>query len=386
MTKIKSMIVCSSGYPTETDSICPFVEQIVNTYSQKGISVTVVSPQSIVKHILRGNELHPRKRVYSYKNGLPITVYQPYVLSFGTRFEKMNSFLRDISVYYTLKRKHILADICYGHFWHHAYSLYKYARKNNIPLFVVSGEAKISLHKLHKPSTIVNFLNYVKGVVCVSTKNKEESVEDGLLLDLNKCIVIPNAIDNTLFKQLDRDSLRLKFGINKDDFVVAFVGWFDSNKGVQRLSEAIEQIQNPNVKSFFIGDNRDSGNMNPSCSGILHIGRLPHNQIPKYLNAADVFVLPTLHEGCNNAIIEAMACGLPIISSDRSFNEDVLNETNSIKIDPMNVGQIAKAINTLYFDQKLRNQLSTGALITAETLTTDKRADKIIQFIESKIK
>ena len=133
--RIKSMIVCSSGYPTATDSICPFVEQIVNAFSIKGISVTVIAPQSIVKHWLRGAELHPQKRVYKYQNGQPITVYQPSVLSFGSGFERLNTILRDRAVYRTLKKKHVKADVCYGHFWHHAYSLFKYANKSPITQF-----------------------------------------------------------------------------------------------------------------------------------------------------------------------------------------------------------------------------------------------------------
>lgn len=382
---IKSIILCSSNYPTETDSVCPFVEQIVNALSLKGIKVTVVAPQSIVKHWLRGTELHPKKRVYTYQNGLPITVYQPTVLSFGGRFERWNSIMRDKAVYRTLKKNRVKADICYGHFWHHAFSLYKYAKKNTIPLFAVSGEAHISCHEIKKPYELAPFIDYVKGLICVSNKNRDESLEVGLLIDEGKCKVIPNAIDNTLFRVLDKQSLREKHGIRDEDFVVAFTGWYDHNKGVMRVSDAIKKIGDSNIKSFFIGDGRDGDGLQPDCDGILHKGRLAHEKIPEYLNMADVFVLPTLAEGCNNAIIEAMACGLPIISSNRSFNWDVLNEKNSILVDPMNVDEIASAIKTLKENKKKRDAMSRVVLETAAGLTIDKRAEKIISFIESRI-
>lgn len=383
--KINSILVSATGYPTPTDAVAPFVEQIVNAFSLNGISVTVVAPQSIVKHWLRGNELHPKERVYTYKNGLPITVYQPYSLSIGNRFSKINAWLRERAVHRELRKRKIKPDVCYGHFWEHAYSLYEYSKKNSIPLFVVSGESKISLHELKTPKQLAGFIDYVKGVICVSTKNKDESVEDKLLKDISKCIVIPNAIDNDLFYQKNKLELREKHGIANDDFVIAFTGWYDRNKGVSRVSDAIKKIGDKNIKAVFIGDSRDGNGLQPDCDGILHKGRLPHEQIPDYLNMADAFVLPTLREGCCNAIIEAMACGLPIISSNLPFNWDVLNDKNSIMVDPMNVDEIASAIVELKSNRSKLESMSNAALETAAGLTIEKRAEKIINFIESRI-
>lgn len=118
---------------------------------------------------------------------------------------------------------------------------------------------------------------------------------------------------------------------------------------------------------------------------MLFDGRLLQQDIPVYLNAADVFVLPTLAEGCCNAIIEAMACGLPIISSNLPFNWDVLNDKNSILIDPNNIKQIADAIQRLRDCPELRFKMSEEALKTARELTIDKRAMRIIEFINNKI-
>ena len=87
--------------------------------------------------------------------------------------------------------------------------------------------------------------------------------------------------------------------------------------------------------------------MQPDCEGILFKGKLPHEEIPLYLNTADVFVLPSLAEGCSNSIVEAMACGLPVISSDLSFNYDILNADNSILVNPNDVGEISAAIKKL---------------------------------------
>ena len=103
------------------------------------------------------------------------------------------------------------------------------------------------------------------------------------------------------------------------------------------------------------------------------------------LSAADVFVLPTLSEGCCNAIIEAMACGLPIISSNLPFNDDILWDDNSIRIDPMNIDDIRNAISLLKEDQQMRENFSKASLKHAASLNIEKRAKNILEFMSERI-
>ena len=110
-----------------------------------------------------------------------------------------------------------------------------------------------------------------------------------------------------------------------------------------RLSKALNNLNDPSIKAMFIG----AGPQVPDYKQIIHQGIVDHSVLPDYLNCADVFVLPTINEGCSNSIIEAMACGLPIISSDMSFNHDILDDKNSLLIDPRNIGEIAKAIRMI---------------------------------------
>ena len=107
-----------------------------------------------------------------------------------------------------------------------------------------------------------------------------------------------------------------------------------------------------------------------------------------YLNAADFFILPTLAEGCCNAIIEAIACGLPVISSDLPFNRDILDESNSILVDPTDITSIQEAIVRLYENIDLRKQLSYGSIQKAKSLAkewhavTNVNEEKAIQYVK----
>ena len=363
------------GKYNKTDFV--FVKNLVDAIAALGNDCHVIAPFSITHY----HRFSSPKEKYTQGKGT-ITVYRPGYLSFS-KFHigkfRFSDWTHKRAIHKAFRMLIEKPDIIYGHFWNSAYDGYDYARQNNIPLFVATGESKLS-EMFHPKANQTEFSNYVSGVICVSSKNRDESIAMGLTT-ANKCAVFPNAIEADLFRKMDKNQCRGQIGIPQNVFVVAFVGWFNERKGIKRVSEAIKTIKGQNVYSFFIG----KGELEPDCENILFKGSLPHNQIPIYLNAADVFVLPTLHEGCCNAIVEALACGLPIVSSDLPFNWDVLDETNSIMVDPNNLKEIASAISVLRDNKELREQLSKGALHKAESLTISQRANAIMKFIESKI-
>jgi len=376
MSDVKNICVVSPGYPTENDADYPFVGQLCREFIKQNVNVKVVCPQSITSAIIHKKKLHPLHRVETIAGFGNVEVFQPLYISLPARFAKFNVLSKCLSAKF-LRKIVSDCDACYCHFWS-SVILGDYLFKNvDKPLFVATGESDVK-RLLGTSLDYVRKIKRVKGVIAVSTKNLEESVSLGLAEKCNSQ-VFPNSVDCKLFCVKDKISSRLELGIPQESFVVAFVGGFIERKGVLRLSEALSRIDG--VHSVFIG----SGNQNPSCPNILYKGPVPHCNVPLYLNASDIFVLPTLKEGCCNSIVEAMACGLPIISSNLPFNWDVLNENNSILIDPTKVDEIRRAIVRMRDDLYARRKLSKGALETAQTLTIDLRARKILHFINSKL-
>ena len=274
-------------------------------------------------------------------------------------------------------------DVFYGHFFFQGYHALPEAIRRNKPIVVASGETEVT-YRSEYAAHIKEFLMHLKGIICVSTKNKEEATAAGLT-DGGNCVVLPNSVDSTLFKKMDKKECREKLGFPQNEFIVAFVGYFTYRKGSRRVSDAITMLKDEQIKSIFIGRNNDGDDVEPNCEGILFKGSMDHDNIPTYLGASDVFVLPTRAEGCPNAVVEALACGLPVISSDRKFNYDVCNETNSILVEPDDVEAISVAIKKLKDDPILREKLSKGALKMARTLTITERAKRIIIFIKQQI-
>ncbi len=382
------ILFSTEKYPTPDLPFAAFVAELCRELTRQGHEITVISPQSITPWLRGKSKLIPRFSIEKvdcgneYRN---IEIHSPYYISISNNAvaQKISIWLRNKAVC-RAARKLMKPDVCYAHFWTNGDSIANYARKNNIPLFVATGEDTIYFHHQMSKNHVSYIKKSTKGVICVSTKNLEESVNAGFA-DRNDCIVLPNAVDDRLFYKRDKKSLRQELGFNEDDFIVAFVGRFDNRKGVKRVSDAIKSIADPQIKSIFIGGSEFGSSEQPNCDGILFKGRLPHEKIPIYLSASDVFVLPSLAEGCSNVIVEAMACGLPIISSDLPFNYDILDENNSFLINPKDVKAIAYHINLLKNDKKLCARMGECALQTASSLTISKRASKIVEFIKARI-
>ena len=176
-----------------------------------------------------------------------------------------------------------------------------------------------------------------------------------------------------------------KLGIKDGDFVISFVGGFIPRKGPDRIAQAIRVLNDSHIKVLFIGKPFPGYAYDFDCPGIIFKGPLDHELIPQYVNCSDVFVMPTQKEGCCNAVVEALAIGVPVISSNRPFNEDILNDSNSILVDPDDVEALAEAIKTLRDNVELRMSMSEYSLSRHEEYSIAGRAKKILSFIDKRI-
>lgn len=369
-------IVCG-GYPTQDDPAYAFIRPVVVAMADMGITCTVISPQNILGQMKRKKNKRPVEWFDQTESGNTVRILQPYFPSFSKlkiKGNSISSLVWDSVVRNTLNRYDLRPDVMYGHFWDAAISAAK-ATNGKVPVIAVSGESKIRVTGLYDSKTIQKYLPAIKGVIAVSSKNLNESKQLGLLACSPKTVVLPNGYNSKEFFHMDKALARQELGIPQDDVIGCFVGAFSERKGVRPVLEAAKK--NPDLKLFLIGRGDDFPNNNQ----ILFSGSLPHNEICKYLNASDFFVLPTQAEGCCNAIVEAIACGLPIISSDLEFNWDILNDKNAILLDPNDIDGIAEAMRTLLNSPQKREEMHLAALRTALNLRIESRCSQIVDFI-----
>lgn len=380
-----NILFSAEAFPHADNQFAAFIKVLCEEFVRQGHEVTVVAPQSFTRIIAGKSKRLPTVVSYDVDNYGIIKVIRPLSITTGYgRYGKYSWVFNKKSFERAVKKYQISFDIIYAHFWSCAYNALDVAIKHRKPLFVATGEDSINIERNISLPVVHKLRDTVKGVICVSTKNKLESVNLELAYP-DQCIVLPNSVNEKEFYVKSKSDCRLKLHFPQDAFIVAFCGRFTERKGVMRVSEAIKTLNNSTIKSIFIGQNVEGQLVQPDCEGILFKGRLPHEEIVNYLNASDVFVLPSLAEGCSNSIVEAMACGLPIISSALPFNDDICSEFNSILIDPMDVKAISEAIGKM-MDVSLRERLSKGSVFTASNLTIKERTIKIIDFIELKLR
>lgn len=373
-------------YPTKINNGCVFAKHLICAIADMGYRCTVIAPRTISRATFQKVSRAPYFREEQTASGSKIRIYMPYYLHLTSRKETMGLSMDNHfrSVMGVIRREKLEPDLVYGHFIYQCgLTAARVGEKLGIPSYCACGENSLRIEKGSKPyetgllhHSWAQILRKLSGIVCVSGNNEKLLRQNGFIDGDMRTGVFPNGVDATKFHMMDKAACRQELGFPEDAFIVAYTGTFSANKGVDRLSRALNSCEN--IYSVFMGQ----GALEPDCDRILFKGRVPNDRVAKYLNAADVFVLPTRGEGCCNAIVEALSCGLPVISSDLPFNDDFLNEHNSVRIDVEDVEQLRRSILRLYEDPQLRGQLAEGAKESARKLSIRERARRILEFME----
>lgn len=140
-------------------------------------------------------------------------------------------------------------------------------------------------------------------------------------------IIVPNGLD-TDFWQPDPEGAkhwRQSHGLSQDEFVLLNVGRLHHKKGLDLLPVALAPLQDKPWKLVFIGDDNDGTKQQLQrqfhraqlLERVLFLDACKPEQLPTVYSAANLFVLPSRHENFGNVVVEALACGCPVLISDQ---------------------------------------------------------------------
>jgi teichuronic acid biosynthesis glycosyltransferase TuaC len=164
-------------------------------------------------------------------------------------------------------------------------------------------------------------LSGADGLIAVSQSLKDAMVDLGCPDE--KITVIGNGVDSEKFRRQSRQAARQTLGLPDDRPIVLSVGHLIERKGFHVLIEAIGKVRlrKPNALLVIVGEGEERAHLEHQIEGlglannVRLVGAKPHDQLSAWYSAADIFCLASSREGWANVILEAMACGLPVVAT-----------------------------------------------------------------------
>jgi len=191
----------------------------------------------------------------------------------------------------------------------------------------------------------------------------------------------PNQKIEVIYNGVDTQKFRLAPKKNKDKIKILSVARLIERKGLDYLIEAIPSIienQN-NVEILIVGEGNLHRELQRKCSKlniqkyVKFLGGVNNDDLPPIYSDSDIFVLPSLNEGMSLTILEAMASGLPIITTDTGGSKELIDK-NGIIVPMMDSKGISDATMRLILNETLRYEMSKKSRRKAEKMSWGKVA------------
>ncbi len=290
-----------------------------------------------------------------------VHVIQTPVLYLPTRsgYEKLGrNHLK--SVERSIKKYNITFDCIHAHFtWSAGYVGSKLKERYAVPFIITAHGMDIYELPFRNPfyrEAITAVLNSADHIITVSRKNLESIRQ----LEKKKPVsVILNGYNAAVFHPLDTQECRRRLGLPRNKKILVNVAkLYDVIKGHAILIQAMHEVakKRDDVICYIVGDGELKDSLEKLISDlnlkdrITIVGAKPHHEIPVWINACDVFVLPSLNEGNPTVMFECLGCGKPFIGTRvGGIPETISSEKYGLLSEPGNVqelaGNILKSLN-----------------------------------------
>ena len=227
----------------------------------------------------------------------------------------------------------------------------------------VTSDIKL-LHKKLYGKFFLLFARNVDAIIAVCKESSQEILAEGF--QANRLLEIPNGVDTGKFTQGDCREVR-------EERTITFIGRLDGYKGVDYLLNGFKTLLSriDKVTLVIVGTGPDETHLKYLAEELEIQGHVAfrgkQENITSILSGTDIFVLPSLSEGMSNVLLEAMACGLPIVATAVGGNSDLISDRyNGILIPPHDSMSLGEALVELMKNDRLARTLGYAARKTIE--------------------
>jgi len=349
-----NLLIITPDFPDSTDTYVGgiFIKNFVDTVRSHFSEIVVVAP------VLFSGKLIPNDRLckdYQYDN---VSVYYPRCLfpprclhlpgitnraklSFDTRPYVVERLLRKLGKKF---------DLIHAHFtWPSAYIGVMLKEKLKIPVITTIHEDPAWLSEednMNHPLVQKAWLN-------ADALLRANTYDVSTLQNYNVNVYrVPNGF-STIFRPIDRTACRRALGLPEDRRIVLSVGNLEIIKGHRYLLSAIKSIisEHPDLLCIIVGNGPQKAALEQQIideglfDHVMLAGNKPHTEIPLWMNACDLFVLPSLNESFGIVQIEAMACGKPVIATNTPGSREIIaSDKLGLFCQPENEEELAEKI------------------------------------------
>jgi teichuronic acid biosynthesis glycosyltransferase TuaC len=208
-------------------------------------------------------------------------------------------------------------------------------------------------------------LRRASGILTVSDQLREKAIELGAHSE--RARTVPNGCDLSIFHPMEQAAVRRRLGVPDSSDLITFVGWLAPTKGIQELVAASAALiaRRPNLRIAFVGEGASLNELQahnaqgPLKGRLLLPGPLSSSGVAEWLAAADLFCLPSYAEGCPNVVIEALACGTPVVATRVGGIPDLVDERRcGILVPPRDAASLERALDSALSKQWDRPAIS----------------------------
>ena len=221
-------------------------------------------------------------------------------------------------------------------------------------------------------------------VVLTVSEHSRRSILRRLKLPDEKVVVVPDGVNMQQFHPCDPAAVRAKYGLGER--YILFVGSLDPRKNLERLLQSLMLLSDIRNLELVIAGSwssifRPVAVDRPRRRTRL-LGYVPDEDLPGLYSGATLFILPSLFEGFGLSVLEAMACGAPVISSYAGALPEVVGDA-AMQIDPTSVEGMAEAMRTLLAQDSLREELRQKGLERACLFSWERSAERVWEVLSA---
>lgn len=208
--------------------------------------------------------------------------------------------------------------------------------------------------------------------------------------DISKVLKIPKEKIEVIYNGIDHKRFYAKKAPKNKRFRIGFIGGLTKQKNVIALIKAFKELNDKDCELFIGGKGKEYDNLvnfveNNEIKNVNFLGYISDSKLPDFYRNLDVFIYPSLYEGFGLPPLEAMACGCPVICSNKYSLPEIIGDAG-ILVNPNDVRKILSSIKKVKNNKKIRENMKKKGIRQAKKFSWEKNAKETLEIYKKILK